>query len=68
MFGVGPVELILIAVVFIAVIFVVAGRGLAAMSGLFKGIQAGHATLTCPHCGQETAPTEGRCRSCGREL
>ena len=64
MFGIGLIELILIA----AVVLVVGWGGLSSMVGLFNGVQSGHATLKCPHCGQVTAPTDGRCSSCGNEL
>ena len=50
------------------VVLVVLWRGLSALVGLFKGVQGGHATLNCPHCGRETVPTNGRCTSCGAEL
>ena len=50
------------------VVLAILWRGLSALIGLFKGVQAGHATLMCPHCGQETVPTNGRCTSCSSEL
>ncbi len=63
----GIVTLILFGIVGIVVCFVL-WRGLSALIGLFKGMQAGHATLNCPYCGKETVPTNGRCTSCGSEL
>ncbi len=61
---VGLIVLLLV----VGVVVLVFGRGLSAMVGLFKSVQAGHATLKCPHCGQETAATTGRCAACGQEL
>ncbi len=61
-----------VALIFLGLIGIVAcvvsWRGVAALIGLFKGMQTGHATLNCPHCGKETVPTNGRCTSCGSEL
>lgn len=65
--GVSFVGLIVVAVVGLALIFGLA-KGVSAMIGLFKSAQAGHATLACPHCGQQTSHANGRCDSCGREL
>ncbi len=67
MFGVGFVELILVAVVGPALIFGLV-KGVSAMIGLFKSVQSGHATLTCPQCGQQTSHANGRCDACGSEL
>ncbi len=65
--GISIVGLLLFGVVGL-VALVVLWRGLSALVGLFKGMQAGHATLNCPYCGQETVPTNGRCTSCRSEL
>ncbi len=65
--GISIVGLLLLGIVGI-VVLVILWRSLSAFMGLFKGIQSGHATLNCPHCGQETVPTNGRCTSCGSEL
>lgn len=32
------------------------------------GISFGHATLNCPHCGQETRSEASVCQQCGRDL
>ncbi len=65
--AIGFVGLIVLVLVIGVVVFVF-GRGLSAMVGLFKSVQGGPATLTCPHCGQETAAATGRCAACGNEL
>ena len=57
----------LIIVVGLALIFGLV-KGVSAMLGLFKSVQGGHATLACPHCGQQTAHASGRCDACGVEL
>ena len=67
MMGIGLIELIILGGVGLAVIFGLA-KGFSAMLGLFKSVGAGHATLTCPHCGQKTAHAGGQCDACGREL
>ena len=65
--GMSVMGLLVFGVVGI-VVLVILWRGLLAFIGLFKGIQSGHATLNCPRCGQETLPTNGRCKACGSEL
>ena len=65
--GVSFIGLIVVAVVGLALLFGVA-KGLSAMIGLFKSSQRGHATLACPHCGQQTSHARGQCDACGREL
>ena len=65
--GFGIVSLIVLVVAIGVVVFVF-GRGLSAMVGLFKSVQGGHATLTCPHCGKETPAVAGRCQCCGQDL
>ena len=67
MMGIGLIELIIIGVIGLALIFGLA-KGVSAMIGMFKSVRAGHATLTCPHCGQQTSHAGGRCDACGREL
>ena len=67
MMGIGIFELIIVAVVGLALIFGLA-KGVSAMLGLFKSVQGGHATLVCPHCGQQTSHANGQCDACGREL
>ena len=67
MMGIGIFELIIVAVVGLALIFGLA-KGLSAMLGLFKSVQGGHATLACPHCGQQTSHANGQCDACGHEL
>ena len=67
MMGIGFVELIIVAVVGLALIFGLA-KGVSAMFGLFKSVQGGHATLACPQCGQQTSHSNGRCDACGAEL
>ena len=67
MMGIGIFELIIVAVVGLALIFGLA-KGLSAMLGLFKSVQGGHATLACPHCGQQTSHANGQCDACGAEL
>lgn len=65
--GISFFGLIIVAVVGLALIFGLV-KGLSAMIGLFKSAQGGHATLACPHCGQQTAHASGRCDACGAEL
>lgn len=65
--GVGVVELLVLAVCAIGVLLFVA-RGLSSFLGFFKVMGAGTTTLNCPHCGQPTAPGNGRCEACGRDL
>lgn len=65
--GMSFIGLIVVAVVGLALLFGVA-KALSAMIGLFKSSQRGHATLACPHCGQQTSHAGGQCDSCGREL
>jgi len=55
--------IILLAVLAVLIIF-----GVAAALGSFKRIRLGHPTLTCPHCGQETAENRGVCEKCGQSL
>ena len=67
MMGVSFIGLIIVAVVGLGLIFGLA-KGVSAMIGLFKSVGAGHATLTCPHCGQKTSHAGGKCDACGLEL
>lgn len=67
MMGVGFIELIILGVIGLALIFGLA-KGVSAMIGIFKSSQRGHATLACPHCGQQTSHAGGKCDGCGREL
>ena len=66
MFGVSPVELLIVVIGILGLVAV--WRGLLALVGLFKSVQTGHVKLACPHCGQQTPHTSGRCEACGREL
>ena len=59
--------LILIAVLSLTLLYALA-KGLSVIMSLLKSMQAGHATLDCPHCGQQTSHASGRCDACGREL
>ncbi len=61
------IGLIVFGVGGLALIFGLA-KGISAMIALFKSAQGGHATLACPHCGQQTAHASGRCDACGAEL
>lgn len=65
--GISFFGLIIVAVVGLALIFGLV-KGLSAMIGLFKSVGEGHASLACPHCGQQTSHAGGRCDACGREL
>lgn len=67
MMRMSAVGLIVIAVVGLGLIFGLA-KGVSALLGLFKSVQGGHATLACPHCGQQTSHAGGRCDACGAEL
>ena len=67
MMGFHPVELLIWGLLGILGLVVV-WRGLLAVIGLFKSVQVGHVTLACPHCGQQTPHTSGRCEACGLEL
>ena len=67
MFGIHPVELLIVGLFSILGLIVV-WRGLMAVIGLFKSVGSGHVTLACPHCGQQTPHASGRCEACGREL
>jgi hypothetical protein len=60
-------ELIVLAILGLVILFV-AAKGVSMFLGLFKSIGAGQATLTCPHCGQQTKPARGVCDACSREL
>ncbi len=61
------VGLIIVAVLAVILLYCVA-KGLSVMLSLFKSMQSGHATLACPHCGQQTSHGRGCCDVCGREL
>ena len=61
------IELIIVAVAGLALLFGLV-KGVSVMIGLFKSMQAGQATLACPHCGQQTSHASGRCDVCRREL
>lgn len=67
MMGISLIGLIVVAVGGLALIFGLA-KGVSAMLGMFKSVQGGHATLACPHCGQQTSHANGRCDVCGAEL
>ena len=54
------VGLIVIGVLSVTLLYVLA-KGLSVMMSLMKSIQAGHVTLACPHCGQQTSHAGGRC-------
>ena len=72
MFGIGPLEMLIVGLVFggliVAGLWIVLFRGLPAIIGLFKSVQCGHATLKCPNCGKETAAATGQCAVCGKDL
>lgn len=59
--------IIIIGVASVTLLYVVA-KGLSVMLGLFKSMQSGHATLACPHCGQQTTHGRGVCDVCGHDL
>ena len=59
--------LIVVAVLSVMLLYG-AAKGVSVMLSLFKSMQAGHATLACPHCGQQTSHGRGCCDVCGREL
>jgi len=61
------VGLILVAVLSLALLYGLV-KGLSVGLSLFKSLRAGHATLACPHCGQQTSHGRGRCDVCGQEL
>lgn len=67
-FGVHPIELLIVGLLFCAGILFVVSKGLLVVVGLFKSVGSGQVTLACPHCGQQTPHTSGRCEACGREL
>lgn len=67
MFGIHPIELLIVGP-FCLLGLMVLWRALLAMGGLFKSVGSGHVTLACPHCGQQTPHTSGRCEACGLEL
>ncbi len=67
MMGFGIVNWIFLGATVLAVIFGLA-KVFPMMIGLFKSVGAGHAMLTCPHCGQQTSHAGGQCDACGREL
>ena len=66
MFGVSPVELLIVVIGILGLVAV--WRGLLALVGLFKSVQTGHVKLACPHCGQQTSHGRGQCDVCGHEL
>lgn len=69
MFMPGPFEIIIL-LLFGAVIVMALGRvigGGSPRSG-GGGFSLGHATLTCPHCKEETRAGVPTCEHCGRDL
>ena len=67
MMGISVVGLLVVGAVSVALLYGLV-KGLSVMMSLFKSVGAGHATLTCPQCGQQTNHASGRCDSCGCEL
>jgi hypothetical protein len=65
--AIGFVGLIVVAVLSVVLLYV-AVKGVSILLNLFKSMQAGHATLACPNCGQQTSHSNGQCDSCGSEL
>ena len=62
MFGVSPLELIIVIFVLGVIVAVIGvGRG-------FTLPRFGHAMLDCPHCGAETPVHLGKCGQCGKEF
>ena len=62
MFGVGPLEMLLLLVIGGVVIVLLSGS-------IFKGgFRFGHAKLTCPQCGNETRANLGKCQHCGQSF
>ncbi len=59
--------LIVVAVLSVMLLYG-AAKGVSVMLSLFKSLRSGHATLACPHCGQQTSHGRGCCDVCGRDL
>ena len=59
--------LIIVAVLSVALLYGVA-KAVSVMLSLTESLRTGHATLACPHCGQQTTHGRGRCDVCGQEL
>ncbi len=59
--------LIVVAVLAVILLYC-AAKGVSVMLSLFKSMQSGHATLACPHCGQQTTHGRGCCDVCGHDL
>ena len=65
----GPFELIIL--VFLALFIgmaVIRFFGGGTSSSERRGFSMGHATLICPHCGEETRAGVPTCEHCGRDL
>jgi hypothetical protein len=56
---VALVGLAILAVLILAVVWVVKGAG---------ALRLGHAMLACPHCSAETPANLEKCQKCGQEL
>ncbi|MFM9961206.1 MAG: hypothetical protein ACKV2Q_08260 [Planctomycetaceae bacterium] len=59
--------LIVVGIISVTLLYV-AAKGLSIMLSLLKSTRSGHATLACPHCGQQTSHGRGCCDVCGHEL
>ena len=59
--------LIVVAVLSVMLLYG-AAKGVSVMLSLFKSMRSGHATLACPHCGQQTSHGRGCCDVCGHDL
>ncbi len=75
MFMPGPFELLMLLLV-VGVPLLLVGR---LLFGSLTGSSAerksdrgsfslGHATLTCPHCQQQTTASKSQCENCGEDL
>ena len=63
----GLIGLIVVAVLSVMLLYG-AAKGVSVMLSLFKSLRSGHATLACPHCGQQTSHGRGCCDVCGQDL
>lgn len=71
MFGIGPIEMLLVFIVAVIMLLIVAASGFVVYVAFTRGLSQfrfGHATLDCPHCQKETAIVSGKCQHCGKEL
>jgi len=69
--GIGPIELLILRLLgglILAVLFGVGRRARSSSDRGGGGFSLGHATLTCPHCQQETKAGVPQCEHCGEDL